>query len=303
MKKFKSKKIKKKKRYIKYIFIFFFFFSYVFIYKYISSNKLKNNILNKNESYINFDIKEYIKKNASNMVNNPINFMNVDSKNADLKLDCNNQITEQKVTNTLNVKQEKMDPIIYIYNTHQTEEYNNYSVFDAASALTNKLNDVGLTSIFEESSIKVFLENNNYKYYKSYIASRNYMNAAINNNPSLKYFFDIHRDSVGKSISTTNINGKNYAKVLLVVGTDNPGNVNNLKNANRLNDIIKSKAPGISRGVASHGGKGYNGVYNQDLSENVFLIEVGGKDNTKEEVENTINVIYESIVQYVRGII
>ncbi len=121
MKKFKSKKIKKKKRYIKYVFIFFFFFSYVFILKYSSSNKLKNNILKKDERYINFDIKNYIKKKASNMINNPVNFMNVDIKNANLKTDDNNQITEQKVTNTLNVKQEKMDPIIYIYNTHQTE--------------------------------------------------------------------------------------------------------------------------------------------------------------------------------------
>ncbi len=303
MKKFKSKKIKKKKKHIKYLFIFFFFFSYVFILKYASSNKLKNSILDKNISYIDFDIKNYIKNKASNMVNNPVNFMNVDIKNANLKTSQNKQAIEKTVTNTLNVKQEKTDPIIYVYNTHQTEEYDSYSVYDAANLLSNKLNNIGLTSIFEEASIKAFLESNNYKYYKSYTASRNYMNTALNNNPTLKYFFDIHRDSVGKSISTVNINGENYAKVLLVVGTDNPGSANNLKNANRLNDIINSKASGISRGVVTHGGKGYDGIYNQDLSENVFLIEVGGKDNTKEEVENTINVIYQSIVEYVRGII
>lgn len=303
MKKFKSKKIKKKKKYMKYIFIFFFFFSYVFIFKYASSNRFDHNVLKGDVNYINFSLKDYVKDKASKIINNPVNFINSDIKNASMMDNKQTETSNKQVSNIVNVKQAKTNPLIYVYNTHQTEGYDNYDVVMAAKLLTDKLNDAGLTSIFEEASVKVFLENNNLKYYKSYVASRNYMDTALSNNPSLKYFFDIHRDSVNKNVSTINIDGKSYAKTLLVVGLDNPNNANNFKNANLLNSIINSKAPGISRGVVMHGSEGYNGVYNQDLSENVFLIEVGGKDNTKQEVENTINIIYESILEYVRGII
>lgn len=91
--------------------------------------------------------------------------------------------------------------------------------------------------------------------------------------------------------------------MLFVVGTDNPNNILNKDTTSKLNEIIKSKVPNISRGIVYHGGKGFNGVYNQDVSSEVFLIEVGGKDNTKEEVENTIEVLNNAIVEYIKGII
>ena len=50
-------------------------------------------------------------------------------------------------------------------------------------------------------------------------------------------------------------------------------------------------------------GAGVNGVYNQDFSPNVFLIEIGGTENTKEEVLNSINVLYEAIAEYIRGVV
>ena len=48
-------------------------------------------------------------------------------------------------------------------------------------------------------------------------------------------------------------------------------------------------------------GYGVNGVYNQDFSPNVFLIEVGTKDSTKEEVINTINILKEALLEYIGG--
>ena len=51
-------------------------------------------------------------------------------------------------------------------------------------------------------------ENNNLKYYKSYTASKNYLNEEMMQNPNLKYFFDIHRDSAGKNITTTSYQNK-----------------------------------------------------------------------------------------------
>ena len=304
MRRFKSKKRRRKKAII-YIFIFFFFFSYIYTIKYLSKNKLRKSILNNATNYINFDIRKYTKNKISNIVNNPdklltIKSVKTTSKNISSNKNNIKKLSSEEETRKVNINKE---PILYIYNTHQTEEYTDYNVQLASNLLVNKLNNSGYSTIYEEASMKVFLDTNNLKYNKSYVASRNYLNTAINNNPSLKYFFDIHRDSVSKDKTTTTFNNKNYAKVLFVVGDDNSSKSGNLNNANKLNGIIESKIPSISRGVVLHGGKSYNGVYNQDISDNVFLIEVGGKDNTKEEVENTIELLYESIIEYVGGIV
>ena len=305
MKEFKAKKINNKKKKLKkirvVIFTFFFFFAYVFMIKYLENNKLKKSVLDEEVNYVNFNVSKLVESKINKVINNPSTLLNDTIKNV-------KQVeVETKKTSVSDKKNEnsikKEEPVIYIYNTHQTEEYVDYSVYEAAKKLNGMLNKNSYTSYFEEQSVKVFLEQNDMKYYKSYTASRKYLGDAIIKYPSLTYFIDIHRDSVSKNKSTITYNDKGYAKVLFVVGTDNPNNQINYENANKLNELIKSKVPNISRGIAKHGGKGYNGVYNQDVSENTFLIEIGGKENTKEEVENTINIIYEAILEYVRGVI
>ena len=306
MKEFKAKKINNKKKKLKkirlVIFTFFFFFAYVFMIKYLENNKLKKSVLDEEVNYVNFNVSKLVESKINKVINNPSTLLNDTIKNV-------KQVeVETKKTSVSDKKNEnvikKEEPVIYIYNTHQTEEYVDYSVYEAAKKLNDMLNKNSYyTSYFEEQGVKVFLEQNDMKYYKSYTASRKYLGEAIIKYPSLTYFFDIHRDSIPKNKSTISYNDKSYAKVLFVVGTDNPNNQINYENANKLNELIKSKVPNISRGIAKHGGKGYNGVYNQDVSENTFLIEIGGKENTKEEVENTINIIYEAILEYVRGVI
>ena len=67
---------------------------------------------------------------------------------------------------------------------------------------------------------------------------------------------------------------------------------------NKLNDIFKSYIPNISRGVIVKGGSNVNGIYNQDLNQNIVLIECGGSENTIDEVINTINVLSNVIKDY-----
>ena len=307
MKKFKSKKIRKRNKRLKLvIFVFFFIFSYIFIVRYLRRNMLKKDILNKNINYINFNIAKALDKKAYDIVNNPVLFLDnpiKDAKTIKTKLKTNNKTITTNKDEKETIKVDYNNPIIYVYNTHQTEKYENYDVFLAASYLKDILNSEGVSTYFEENSVKTFLENNNLKYHNSYTASKNYLKEALSKYNSIKYFFDIHRDSILKEKTTTIYNNKSYAKILFVVGSDNKTNTGNLNNANKLNDIIKKKVPTISRGVVMHGGKGYNGIYNQDVSENVFLIEVGGKDNNKDEVINTINVLKDSIIEYIRGVI
>ena len=309
MKQFKSKKIlrKKTKKRRRLIFVFFFIFSYVFMVNYLNKNRLKKQILNKDTNYTNFNFFKESENFINKIVNNPVNFLNsnvkktysISKNNKKENININTKKEDVKETNALDSK-----PIIYVYNTHQTEEYSdNYTVLDAGLYLSNKLNNNGYNTMFESNSMKVFLEDRNLKYYKSYLASKTYLNNALIKNPTLKYFFDIHRDSASKNVTTTNYQNKDYAKILFVVGTDNSNHEKNNVTSSRLNDIVKSFVPTISRGIVYHGGKGYNGIYNQDISENVFLIEIGGKDNTKEEVENTMNVLINSVEEYIRGIL
>ena len=48
-------------------------------------------------------------------------------------------------------------------------------------------------------------------------------------------------------------------------------------------------------------GANVNGIYNQDISPNTLLIEVGGVDNTIEEVYNTMNAIADVLAKHIKG--
>lgn len=205
------------------------------------------------------------------------------------------------------IKEEK-SPIVYIYNTHQGEKYNstkeiniNYSVMDASFYLQKKLKEFGIESIVETSSIGDVLNTNNWNYATSYRVSRMFMEKEKNNNPSLEYFIDLHRDSVSKKISTVEFNGKSYARTMFLLGLENPNYKENKEILVKLENYMNKNYKGISRGIYEKKGKGVNGVYNQDFSKNCILIEIGGEENTFIEVENTIDVISEMINKYIGG--
>ncbi len=303
MKRFKSRKIKKKKRIYIYLFVFFFVFSYIFVMFYLSKNRLNKNILSTKINYVNFSFVNFLSDKTTEIINKPVSLLDVNVRNASYKSGKkkNSSLNEDNVKKVNVVK--NFNPVIYVYNTHQSENYTDYTVLDAASYLANKLNDSGLDTFFEEQSVTAFLQTNNMKYYKSYLVSRKYLEEAKERYPSIVYFFDIHRDALSKEKSTIAVNGKKYAKVMFIVGTDNKGYESNLKNAEKLNGIVNNMVSGITRGVIKKGGSGVNGVYNQDVSVNSFLIEIGGNNNNKEEVINTLDIIIRAITEYVRGVV
>src|SRR5699024_6385652 len=100
-------------------------------------------------------------------------------------------------------------------------------------------------------------------------------------------------DSIPRDKTTKEIDGKDYAKILFVIGADFDGYEKNLELATELNARIEEKYPGLSRGVITKEGAGTNGVFNQDLSDNALLIEFGGYDNTFEELYRTADVVGE----------
>ncbi|HBA37471.1 MAG TPA: hypothetical protein DCY94_01980 [Firmicutes bacterium] len=198
------------------------------------------------------------------------------------------------------------DPEVYIYNTHESEAYAGsliesynikYTVKIASYLLSDYLKDLEVPSYVEEASIDEFSETLGVPDATLYDASRTFVTKRINDFANLKLLIDIHRDSVPKETSTASIDGKSYAKVLFVVGMSHDKSVLNKKNAEKLNSLLD---PALTRGIIEKTTEDGNGIYNQDLSGNAVLIEIGGNENTMEEVDNTLKLLATAIFKYLR---
>lgn len=234
-----------------------------------------------------------------------------------LKAGFNNQVSKSILKSPLDIENISLvnneeevksnEPLIYIYNTHDEEAYYNsylnpYNIVPdvklASYYFQERLKDLGIESVVEKRKIKDVLDKNGWNYRYSYNASRVYLEEVSKNNPSIKYFIDLHRDSVGKDKTTTTINGKSYARVMFLVGLEHENYQKNLDLATRLNELTSQFDSTLSRGIYQKEGPGVNGIYNQDFSSKAILIEVGGQYNTIEEVANTIEVIARVLKDY-----
>lgn len=234
-----------------------------------------------------------------------------------LKAGFNNQVSKSILKSPLDIENISLvnneeevksnEPLIYIYNTHDEEAYYNsylnpYNIVPdvklASYYFQERLKDLGIESVVEKRKIKDVLDKNGWNYRYSYNASRVYLEEVSKNNPSIKYFIDLHRDSVGKDKTTTTINGKSYARVMFLVGLEHENYQKNLDLATRLDELISQFDSTLSRGIYQKEGPGVNGIYNQDFSSKAILIEVGGQYNTIEEVANTIEVIARVLKDY-----
>lgn len=313
-----------------YIVIFYLVFSITFYYSLRNSNNISNTkfisfLLEGGNSHLLEDYK------IIDIVNSSTKYLfNIDFKNPSTIL--NTGILKEKVSNIelmhnddySNLEELKKvssyiedpnpvdinNPIVYIYNSHQLENYNTANldiygitpnVLMAAYLLKEKLNSKGISTIVEDTNLTEFLAINGWDYANSYKASRIFILDKKNKYSSLKYFIDIHRDSVGRSSTTTNIGDKGYAKILFVVGLEHDNYKDNLKTSEGINSLVNKYYPGLSKGILKKEGIGVDGIYNQDISPNSILIEVGGVDNNIDEVLNTIEALSNVISYYING--
>lgn len=205
-------------------------------------------------------------------------------------------------------KNEEEPPVIYIYNTHQTEGYKynklssyniDYTVMFASYILESYLENYNINSIVETSSISNILKENNWKYGQSYLASRVLLENSVINHPSLKYFIDLHRDSSIYEKTTCEINGQKYAKILFVIGLEHDNYEVNKAFATKLNNMLKEVDPCLSRGILEKQGEGVDGKYNQDFNGNTLLLEIGGQYNEINEANNTLKVLASILYEYI----
>ncbi len=327
----KKKKIFRLKPLI-YVMIIYLTFAYTFYFS------LKSSKMVTNESFINLLLKNgnanfLYEYDIANMVNSTVDYLlNINFKqpssilnNSILQVgkpleeesflyndDYSNMEELKKISSYIEDPNpvDINNPIIYLYNSHQLENYNNSNleiygitpnVLMASYILKEKLNSKGLSTIVETTNLSDFLNVNGWDHSSSYKASRLLMLDKISKYDSLKYFIDIHRDSVAKSVSTVNIVNKNYARILFVLGLEHSNYQSNLDNMNKLNTLSEKYYPGLSRGIYKKSGPGVNGIYNQDINSNVILIEVGALENNIEEVLNTMEALSNILYYYIKG--
>lgn len=325
MKKMKIKK-KRKQRWLigkLALIIFLFSFSFCFTLRYFAQN-LDNEsflrlLLKNGSSHIELSEKrsffsELITLVTNMDITNPTTLLknNYTGKDFLTSSDEDKDIHSVPVSNYIKDPYDRIEhnePLVYLYNSHQSEEYKasnleNYNVTPTVMMtsyiLREKLNDNGIPTIVEQNDVTEFLRTNNWNYAASYQVTKLLMNDAYSKNSTLKYFIDLHRDSVKKSVSTTTIDNKNYAKILFIIGLENKNYQKNLKLTEAINNKLNEKYPGLSRGIYKKQGVGVNGVYNQDFHPNTILIEVGGQDNTIDEVFNTCEAISTVLTEYIK---
>lgn len=198
------------------------------------------------------------------------------------------------------------DDVVFLYNSHNRESFlphlpditdpnsahhDTVNITKVSERFAEALEAKGIGTNVDDTDHMNVLDEKGWGYEKSYDASRSTVSEAVSTNKKLDYIFDVHRDSLPRKDSTIDIDGKDYAKILMVVGADYDGYEENLALATEIHYLIEDKYPGLSKGVIKKEGAGTNGVFNQDLSKNSMLLEIGGYDNSLEEMYRSADAL------------
>lgn len=275
----------------------------IFCWGTIDDDGLNSNVIweqNKDVDEVFVELKKLEKKqynlpsqyDVTTLENGKIKVGNMKLTNySNLKLDFNELA---KVKNEEYFK----NPDFLIFHTHATECYSDskeatdnyrtlnesYNVVEVGKVLTEKLIEQGYKVTHDKTLHDYPNYNGSYqaslKTVKKYLKEHEY-----------DFVLDIHRDALGSDLNyspTINVDGKNAAQLMFVIGTDACGLqhdnwMENLKIAIMIQNRANEMYPGLFRDLNLSGSR-----YNQHVSSGAFIIEVGATGNTLEEAENAM---------------
>lgn len=239
--------------------------------------------------------------------------INDDLKNPDTEKDENFELDEEDLVQKENeemldagmvfnealVKPMSSEPRVLIYHTHTSESYKpasatsknkEESVCAVGEELKNQLEKYGIKTLHDTTY------HDNIVYKRSYYYSRETFNDYMQQYGDFDLVIDLHRDSVSdKNAITVNLNDENVAKFMFVMTKGNPHFSANMENVNGMVDIANELFPGMSKNIM-YRNRGIS-YYNQDLSENALLMEVGSYINTLDEAKNSTKYIARIIAE------
>lgn len=225
----------------------------------------------------------------------------------------NRNIDFAKILNSENKEFSRKSDTVFMYTTHTSESYANsqmysfeytsprrttdgqYNMLSVASVFASNLNKKGINTICS-------LTPHDYGEYNSaYTNSRRTFESIVLQNPDVAISIDVHRDAIEDLdfAPKAELSGYNVASLMLVMGIGysdgyNPYYEQNLKLALEIQILANKIYPGLFRPMIIR-----NSIYNQDIKENSFLVEVGASGNTLDEAKlatrclaNLLNILY-----------
>lgn len=204
----------------------------------------------------------------------------------------------------------KQPKVLFVY-THSHEAYkpavqsvsgleavydDQTNIFSLQQAMINHFQLNSIEANVLDMDVQDVMNQTGAKFHEAYKTVRPVLQQELSTN-MYDLVIDFHRDAAGKSVTTLKTPEMNFAKVAFVVGAEHPGYEGNLAYAESLNNTLNTIVPGISRGIMIKERKDGDGVYNQDLFRKMILIELGGIDNTEEEVLRTVAVLAQAIAK------
>lgn len=196
--------------------------------------------------------------------------------------------------------------VVFVYHSHPRESWvpelkvnqaneaedSQKNITMVGKRLADKLEEYGIGSVHSGTDYPTSVPGYNWNY--SYKYSLQTVKEAVAQNKEITFLFDLHRDSAARDITTASIGGTDYARVYFIVGKKNERWEQNEAFARKIHNKLEAEYPGLSRGIWDKGSGGH-AEYNQSVSPNSILIEVGGPYNSIEEAYRTADVLAKTI--------
>ncbi len=211
---------------------------------------------------------------------------------------------------------DRKGPSVLIYHTHTTEAYirdrddlyrevavrsrdEKYNVVRVGEELAQILENRYGIDVIHNGTVHDYPE-----YNKSYLNAADTLEKYLKSYPSIKIAIDIHRDAApdGQKLRVVKeVDGKNAARVMFVVGTDargleHPEWKNNLKLAVMMQQRLNAISPGLAKHIYISKNR-----YNQHMADGSLLIEIGGDGNLLEECLYSCRFLAEALSEVIKG--
>ena len=191
--------------------------------------------------------------------------------------------TENPAVETIGDPKDNSKKKILIYHSHTTEAYDenetrkkdlSQTVAGVGDELAKEFEKLGFTVVHDKTI-------HDLDYNSAYVKSRETMSKYFGKFGDFDFVVDLHRDAgPSKANVTTKIDNENVARLVIVTTTSDPRYKAHMNNINSIFNVAKEKYPTLFREKNLHTNYSGQRYYNQDLSDNALLLEVGATSNT-----------------------
>lgn len=205
------------------------------------------------------------------------------------------------------------EPLVLVIHSHATESFMESDAtryVDTGEIARSKDADKNMISVGSEFT-RILVENgiptlhcvvlhDDESYRLSYQRSAESIERYLQEYPSIKYVFDLHRDSILRSnnelVSAVSIqNGEECGQIMPVVGSGFDGYAENLALALQLRQRLNGTYVNLCRPVCLR-----ESTYNQNLAPVSLLLEIGTSGNTLDDAKRSAVLVAEALADIIK---